>query len=234
MRSALVLAVLLGAAVPGVAELTHVLIQKNREYDEGGGLENSGAVVMLTDCRIIGNKARTDGGGLVNEDRGTMSLTGCVVAGNRAKVGGSIDAADVVLGPEQHERRKHDDRGEPPRRLQRPADVARRKRRELPVLGEFELPMLRRPELYAAAPLGAAPDVSVMSRSHTLRRTTRSSAPPRGRSGHVGASRRARATSGRRRPAAAPSASRRDACPTRRTMQQRSMDRGPSRRGSAS
>jgi hypothetical protein len=53
MRSALVIAVLLRAAS-----------------------SNSGAVVTMTECRILGNKARTDGGRLVNEDGGTM----CFVA----------------------------------------------------------------------------------------------------------------------------------------------------------
>ena len=52
----------------------------------------------MTDCRIVGNKARADGGGLVNEDGGTMVLSGCVVAGNRAKLGAGIDTADTMLG----------------------------------------------------------------------------------------------------------------------------------------
>jgi hypothetical protein len=56
----------------------------------GGGLDNVGETLTLTECTITGNVAAAYGGGLVASGAATTILTDCTVSGNSAKYGGGL------------------------------------------------------------------------------------------------------------------------------------------------
>ena len=57
--------------------------------NSGGGLDDEGGTVSLTNCAITGNAAAAQGGGLYNFD-GTLSLSGCTVSSNTALTGAGL------------------------------------------------------------------------------------------------------------------------------------------------
>jgi hypothetical protein len=86
---------------PGaVASLSGLTVTGGRVNGNGGGIENTGGTLALTDVVIRGNSAR-DGGGLFNNGRAT--LTDVVMRDNHARAGGglfnngSVTLTDVVI-----------------------------------------------------------------------------------------------------------------------------------------
>ena len=56
--------------------------------DLGGGLNNVGATVLLSNVAITGNRADTGGGGIYNAGGGKLSLSASSVTGNSSGLGG--------------------------------------------------------------------------------------------------------------------------------------------------
>jgi hypothetical protein len=77
-----------GVANRGALTLTTSIIIGNRARD-GGGIDNVGGTVTLTNCTIADNAAGIEGGGIETGD-GTVILTNCTIAGNGATGAGGI------------------------------------------------------------------------------------------------------------------------------------------------
>jgi hypothetical protein len=71
------------------ASLSGLTITGGKTARNGGGLDNEGGTVTLTDCTLSGNTAGVEGGGLWTS--GTTSLIHCSVSGNSASFGGGVE-----------------------------------------------------------------------------------------------------------------------------------------------
>ncbi|MEM7135767.1 MAG: right-handed parallel beta-helix repeat-containing protein [Myxococcota bacterium] len=83
-----------GVSIEGTVQISGSNIDRNRSEIPGGGIYNSGHLV-LNDSWVSENEA-VRGGGIFNE--GSLSMNSTTVAGNNAQAGGGIFSSDQRLG----------------------------------------------------------------------------------------------------------------------------------------
>ena len=78
-----------------IVEISGVAITSgDPDSDDGGGIQNSGGTVTLTNSTLSGNTASLGGG--IHNSSGTVTLTNSTLSGNTAGFGGGIDNSGTV------------------------------------------------------------------------------------------------------------------------------------------
>ncbi len=79
------------------ASISGMTITGGSTDGSGGGLDNEGGTLTLTDCTVSGNSAIINGGGVYTTAGGMTSLTDCTVSGNSALQAGVFVNSGTTL-----------------------------------------------------------------------------------------------------------------------------------------
>jgi hypothetical protein len=78
------------------ASISGLTISGGKTTGNGGGLDNLGGSLTLTNCTVSSNSAGSVGGGLYTSAAGTTTLSNCTISGNSATVGGGANSQGTL------------------------------------------------------------------------------------------------------------------------------------------